>query len=179
MPPDREQSRRLTATRYAAPAIFALLVVATIAAFAYAQRLKREPLILDKVTFSPRLGDRTVITPNGDGRADLVHVRFRLTRTDRGVVELIDRDGRVVRRIVVKILSKRNRVTAMLPPGSVLPAYKDFAFRWNGRGRRGRLVPTGPYRLRVRLLGEDRTLVAVGRIRVHTLGRVSSSGPSG
>jgi hypothetical protein len=175
VPADREQSRRLTATRFAAPLIFAALVVATVAAFAYAQRLKREPLILDKVSFSPLIAGRSVITPNGDGHDDFVHIRFRLTKTDRGVVEVIDRDDRPVRKLTVKILSRRNRVTAMLPPGAVLPAFKDFAARWNGRTDKGRLVPTGPYRLRVKLLGEDRNLVPVGRIRVHTLKRASSS----
>ena len=176
---DREQSRRLTATRFAPPVIFAVLVVATVAAFAYAQRLKREPLILDKVTFSPLIGDRSVITPNGDGRADFAHVRFRLTKTDRGIVEVIDRDGRPIRDFVVKILSRRNRVTAKLPPGSVLPAFKTFALRWNGRTSSGHLAPTGPYHLRVRLLGDDRSLVPAGRIRVHTLQRVPGSEASG
>ncbi len=161
--------------RFAAPAIFAVLVVATVAAFAYAQRLKREPLILDKVTFSPLIAGRSVITPNGDGRADFVHVRFRLTKTDRGIVEVIDRDDRAVREFVVKILSRRNRVTAKLPPGSVLPAFKTFGLRWNGRTSSGHRAATGPYHLRVRLLGEDRSLVPAGRIRVHNLRRLSGS----
>jgi len=72
--PDREQRRRLTANRVLAPAIFALLVVATVAAFAAAQRLKREPLILDKVTFNPLVNGQTVITPNGDGQTDLARI---------------------------------------------------------------------------------------------------------
>jgi flagellar hook assembly protein FlgD len=162
--------------RFAAPAIFALLVVATVAAFAYAQRLKREPLILDKVTFSPLIAGRSVVTPNGDGRSDFVHVRFRLTKTDRGIVDVIDRDGRPVKRFTVKILSEKGRVTARIPPGGELEAFKDFALRWNGRTNRGTPAPTGPYHLRVRLLGEDRTLIPAGRIRVHTLQRTSGSG---
>jgi len=175
VPPHREQP--LTAKRVLAPAIFALLVLATVAAFAYAQRLKREPLILDKVTFSPLIAGETVITPNGDGRGDLARVRFRLTTTDRGIVQLIDRSDRAVKTFVVKILSEKGRVTARLAPGEELPAYKTFGFRWNGRTDTGRLAPTGPYRLRVRLLGEDRTLVPGGRIRLHTLQRVSNPEP--
>jgi hypothetical protein len=175
--PDREQRRRLTANRVLAPAIFALLVVATVAAFAAAQRLKREPLILDKVTFSPFVNGQTVITPNGDGNADLARIRFRLTRSDRGMVQIIDRHNRPVKTFTVKVLSKRNRVLDRLPPGATLPAYKILAVRWNGRTNSGRGAPTGPYRLRVRLLGEDRTLDAAGRIRLHTLQRVSSPGP--
>ena len=162
--------------RFAAPAIFALLVVATIAAFAYAQRRKREPLILDKVTFSPLLAGRSVITPNGDGRNDFVHIRFRLTRTDRGIVDVVDRDEHPVKTFTVKILSEKGRVTARIPPGGELEAFKNFALRWNGRTNRGALAPTGPYHLRVRLLGEDRTLIPAGRIRVHTLQRTSGSG---
>jgi hypothetical protein len=162
--------------RFAAPAIFALLVVATLAAFAYAQRRKREPLILDKVTFSPLLAGRSVITPNGDGRNDVVHVRFRLTRTDRGIVDIVDRDEDPVKTFTVKILSEKGRVTSRIPPGGELEAFKNFALRWNGRTNSGTIAPTGPYHLRVRLLGEDRTLVPAGRIRVHTLRRTSGSG---
>jgi hypothetical protein len=162
--------------RFAAPAILALLVVATVAAFAYAQRLKREPLILDKVSFSPLTGGRSLITPNRDGRNDFVHIRFRLTKTDRGIVDVVNRDGRPVKTFTVKILSEKGRVTARIPPGGELGAFKNFALRWNGRTDTGTLAPTGPYHLRVRLLGEDRTLIPAGRIRVHTLQRISGPG---
>ena len=178
MQPDREQRRRLTANRVLAPAIFALLVVATVAAFAAAQRLKLEPLILDKVTFHPLVNGQTVITPNGDGHADLARIRFRLTRSDRGIVQIVDTEDRTMRTFTVKVLSRRNRVLERLPPGARLPSYKILALRWNGRTGAGRPAPTGPYRLRVRLLGEDRTLVPGGRIRLHTLQRVSNSGPA-
>jgi hypothetical protein len=175
--PERSQLTR--ATRLAPPLIFALLVVATIAAFAYAQRLKREPLILDKVTFLPVVARETVISPNGDGYHDVARVRFRLTETDRGVVQLINKDDEPVKTFKVKVLSEKGRVTSLLAPGSELPAFKNFAFQWNGRTDRGRLAPTGPYRLRVRLLDDDRTLVPGGRIRLHTLRRVSGAEPDG
>jgi hypothetical protein len=172
--PEREQSRRIAASRLAAPLIFALLVAATVAAFAYAQRLKREPLILDKLTLSPLVAGETVISPNGDGYHDVARVRFRLTRGDRGVVQLINRDDEAVKTFTVKILSEKGRVTARLRPGAELPAFKTFGFQWNGRRADGRLASTGPYRLRVRLLDEDRTLVPGGRIKLHTLRRVSN-----
>jgi hypothetical protein len=177
--PDREQPRRPIANRVLAPTIFALLVLATVAAFAVAQRLKREPLVLDKVAFLPLVGGETVITPDGDGHADIARVRFRLTKSDHGVAQLIDRSDRPVRTFTLKILSEKGRVTARLAPGSLLPAYKTFGFRWNGRIGGGRLAPTGSYRLRVRLLGEDRTLVPGGRIRLHTLRRVPKPGIGG
>ncbi len=165
--------------RVLAPAIFAVLVVATIAAFAAAQRLKRQPLILDKVTIQPLINGQTVITPNGDGHADLARIRFRLTRSDHGTVQIINRDDDAVKTFTVKVLSARNRVLERLQPGARLPSYKVLAVRWNGRTDRGRPAPTGPYRLRVKLLGEDRTLVPGGRIRLHTLQQVSKSGPGG
>lgn len=152
--------------------LFAVLVLATVAAFGYAQRLKREPLILDKVTFSPLVRGETVITPNGDGRGEFARVRFRLTRSDPGVVQIIDKEDQPVRAFTVKILSEKGRVTARIRPGAELPAFKTFGFRWNGRVGGGRPAPTGPYRLRVRLLDEDRTLVPGGRIRVHSLRRI-------
>jgi hypothetical protein len=179
VPPALEQSRRLTANRVLAPAIFALLVLATLAAFAAAQRLKRESLVLDKVTFKPLVDGETVITPDGDGRADFARVRFRLSHSDRGIVQLIDRNDRPVRTFTVKILSKKNRVTGRLAPGALLPSYKRLGFRWNGRTDTGRQAPTGPYRLRVKLLGEDRTLIPGGRIRLHTLQRISKPGHGG
>jgi hypothetical protein len=177
--PDREQTRRLPASRFLAPAIFALLILATVVAFAIAQRQKRKPLVLDKVTLAPLVHGRTVITPNGDGRADLARVRFRLTRSDHGVVQLINRDDQPVRTFTVKIISQKGRVTARIAPGALLPSYKTLGFRWNGRIAGGRPAPSGPYRLQVKLLGEDRTLVPGGRIRVHTLRRGPKPGQAG
>ena len=177
--PDREQTPRRPASRFLAPAIFALLILATVAAFAVAQRQKRKPLVLDKVTLAPLVRGQTVITPNGDGHADLAHVRFRLTRSDHGVVQLINRDDRPVRTFTVKIISQRGRVTARIAPGALLPSYKTLGFRWNGRTVGGRPVPTGPYRLQVKLLGEDRTLVPGGRVRVHTLRHAPKPGQAG
>ena len=177
--PDREQTPRRPASRFLAPAIFALLILATVAAFAVAQRQKRKPLVLDKVTLAPLVRGQTVITPNGDGHADLAHVRFRLTRSDHGVVQLINRDDRPVRTFTVKIISQKGRVTARIAPGALLPSYKTLGFRWNGRTVGGRPVPTGPYRLQVKLLGEDRTLVPGGRVRVHTLRHAPKPGQAG
>lgn len=176
MPPDRAQPPRLTANRILGPTIFALLLLATVGAFAAAQRLKGQPLILDHVTFRPLVKGKTVITPNGDRHDESARVRFRLTRSDRGRVAIIDRSDHSVRTFVVKVLSKRDRLLDLLPPGSRLPAYKRLAFRWNGRTGSGRLVPTGSYRLRVELLGEHRTLIPAGRIRVHTLRKASKPG---
>ena len=48
--------RRNSAGSRLSPAavVFALLVIATLAAFAYAQRVKRDPLLVDRVTFGTK-----------------------------------------------------------------------------------------------------------------------------
>src|SRR5690349_9803742 len=81
--------------------VFALLVLATLVAFAYSQRVKRDPLVLDRVTFvgAPRAkGAKAVhsFTPNGDCRNDKVRIRFRTTVSDYGTVQVIKPGGRVV-----------------------------------------------------------------------------------
>jgi hypothetical protein len=150
-----------------APVLFALLVAATLGAFAGAQRLKREPLVLDKLTLTPLVSGNAVITPNGDGRSEVARIRFRLTKADRGRVEIIDKDDRAVRALSGRVVDRRGGPGPRVVPGSLLPSYKPLVFRWDGRDGSGKVVPTGPYRLRVSLLTEDRTLIPLGRIRVH------------
>ncbi len=76
-------------SRAIAPLTFALLVIVTIGGFAWAQHLKREPLILDRVSFGHRVltagGKRRVVsalTPNGDCVNDNGRIRFRITKSD-------------------------------------------------------------------------------------------------
>ena len=177
MPRVTEQALPAPAERLLAPIVFALLAIATIGAFAVAQKLKHEPLILDKVAFSPRVGDQAVITPNGDGRGEAVRIIFRLTRADRGTVDIIDKNDRVVRTLTRgKIIGNHGRVVGTFVSGATIPSFKTIAFRWNGRNNSGRIAPTGPYRLRVRLLDEDRTLIPIERIRLHTLSRLGGQG---
>ena len=146
---------RLPLTRYLAPVVLALLVVATIAAFAYAQRLKREPLILDKVSFGTRK-TRGAFTPNGDCVNDHGRIRFRITRSDRANVEIVDPDGRLVR---------------VLARDRFLKRYRFFVFHWNGRTDAGRLASQGRYKLELVLLGEDRDLTPGGGLRLHRASR--------
>ncbi|MGE5408469.1 MAG: hypothetical protein ACM3NV_07635 [Syntrophothermus sp.] len=142
----------------AAAIVFALLVLATVAAFAYAQRLKRDPLVLDRVTFvavpvvHPRAPVHDRFTPNGDCRNDRIRIRFRTTVSDRGTVQIVKPGGRVV------ITLARDRF---------LKRYRFHTFYWDGRERGGGLAPPGRYKLRVKLIGEGRTLVPPGTIRLH------------
>ena len=150
----------------AAAIVFALLVLATVGAFAYAQRLKRDPLVLDKVSFVgiPILHPENPVhsfTPNHDCRYDEIRIRFRTTRSDDGTVQVVRPGGRVV------ITLARDRF---------LKRYQFHTFLWDGRRRGGGTTPPGRYKLRVKLLGQDRTLVPPGAIRLHRAPRDPTAG---
>ena len=139
----------------AAVAVFALLVLATVVAFGYAQRVKRDPLVLDRVQFiAPphRKGTAKVhsFTPNGDCRRDRLRIQFRTTISDRGTVQVIKPGGRVV---------------VTLARDTFLKRYTIHAYYWDGRQRGGGTAPPGRYKLRVRLGG--RVLVTPGTLRLH------------
>jgi hypothetical protein len=142
----------------AAALVFALLVLATVAAFAWAQRLKRDPLVLDRVTFigAPRLHPKAPpvhsFTPNRDCRYDEVRIRFRVTQSDDATVQVVKPGGKVV------VTPARDRF---------LKRYHFFTFHWDGRQRGGGIAPAGRYKLRVKLLGQERNLVPPGVIRLH------------
>lgn len=139
-----------------AAVVFALLVLATLAAFAYSQRAKREPLVLDRVTFvAPphRKGTPKVhsFTPNGDCRRDRIRIKFRTTISGRGTVQVVKPGGRVVYTLARDEFLKR---------------YSFHVYYWDGRQRGGGTAKPGRYKLRVEL-GSDRTLVTPGTIRLH------------
>lgn len=141
--------------RFLAPLVVALLAIVTVGAFAYAQRLKREPLLLDKVTFGTKK-TRGALTPNGDCVNDRGRIRFRITRSDRADVEITDPDGRLVRTLASDRFLKR---------------YRFFVFHWNGRTDDGTLADPGRYKLRLVLLEQDRTITPGGKLRVHRASR--------
>jgi hypothetical protein len=142
----------------AAALVFALLVLATVAAFAWAQRLKRDPLVLDRVTFVavPRIHPKAPpvhsFTPNDDCRYDRMRIRFRVTQSDDATVQVVKPGGRVV------LTLARDRH---------LKRYHFFTFHWGGRERDDGTAPPGRYKLRVKLLSQERTLVPPGTIRLH------------
>ncbi|HWM63279.1 MAG TPA: hypothetical protein VNP96_04730 [Solirubrobacterales bacterium] len=141
-----------------AAVVFALLVLATIGAFAWSQRLKRDPLVLDRVSFlavpqsdsqRPRV---RAFTPNGDCRFDRIRIRFRVTRSDRANVQVVKPGGKLI---------------VTLARDTYLKRYRFFTFYWDGRVRNDGIAPPGRYKLRVKLLGQDRTLVPGGVMRLH------------
>lgn len=143
----------------AAGLVFALLVLATVAAFAWSQRLKRDPLVLDRVTFGTA-ASRT-FTPNGDCRFDRERIRFRVTRSDHAIVQIVKPGGHLV---------------ITLARGAYLKRYHFFTFYWGGRSRNDGIVPAGRYKLRVKLLGQERSLVPPGVIRLQRARRNPTRG---
>jgi hypothetical protein len=130
--------------------VFALLVVATVAAFAWSQRLKRDPLVLDRVTFLA--APRDSFTPNGDCRFDQIRIRFRVTKSDQADVQIVKPGGKLI---------------VTLARDTYLKRYHFFTFYWDGRMRNDGIALPGRYKLRVKLLGQDRTLVPGGVMRLH------------
>jgi hypothetical protein len=169
---------RRPADGFAVPIVFALLVLATVAAFAWSQRLKRDPLVIDHVTFRavntngmpPAGGGKggqkgpkrhrsepvRAFTPNDDCRNDRIRIRFRVTRSDRAIVQMVKPGGRLM------ITLARDRY---------LKRYHFFTFYWAGRSRYGGIAPPGRYKLRVKLLDQGRTLVPPGAIVLHRAAR--------
>jgi hypothetical protein len=137
--------------------VFALLVLATLAAFAWSQRLKRDPLVLDRVTFGTL--DSRAFTPNRDCRFDRIRIRFRVTRSDRADVQVVKPGGKLV---------------ITLARDTYLKRYTFFTYYWDGRSRNDGIAPPGRYKLRVKLLGQERTLVPGGGMRLHEAPRTGS-----
>jgi hypothetical protein len=141
----------------AAALVFALLVIATVAAFAYSQRSKRDPLVVDRVTMvgAPVLHPKHPVhsfTPNGDCRYDRIRIRFRTTISDHGTVQVVRPGGRLVKTLARDVFLKR---------------YRFHTFYWGGSDRRGGTAPPGRYKLRITLYGQDRVLVPPGVIRLN------------
>jgi hypothetical protein len=142
--------------------VFILLVLATLAAFAWSQRVKRDPLVVDRVTFvAPmrgfpkhpgRAARRGVFTPNGDCHFDAIRIRFRTTQSDRGTVQVVKPGGKLVLTLARDVYLKR---------------YTFHTYWWSGYERSDGIALPGRYKLRVKLLGQGRILVPPGVIRLH------------
>jgi hypothetical protein len=146
----------LRGRRVPAAVVFALLVLATLAAFAYSQRVKRVPLVLDRVEFfAPphHKGAEKVrsFTPDGDCSRDRMRIEFRTTINAEGTVQVIKPGGRVVVTLARNVPFER---------------YTEHVYFWDGRQRGGGTARQGRYKLRVKL-GSERTLVTPGVIRLH------------
>lgn len=134
----------------AAAVVFGLLVVATLAAFAYAQRVKRDPLLVDRVEIGPKKSN--AFRPP----CERIKLKFRTTTTnDHGTVEIIRPGGELVRVLAEQDFLKR---------------YTIHTYHWDGKNGDGVLQPPGRYRLRVLLEDEGRELTLPGTIRLQKRG---------
>jgi hypothetical protein len=130
----------------AAAIVFALLVVATAAAFAYAQRVKRDPLLLDRVGIGGKKSNG-FMPP-----CERIKLKFRTTTSNDGTVEVIRPGGEIVAKLARHTFLKR---------------YSYHTFFWDGKNEGGVVQPPGRYKLRVILEDEGRSLTAPGTIRLE------------
>ncbi|MGK2954383.1 MAG: hypothetical protein ACSLFI_01765 [Solirubrobacterales bacterium] len=143
--------------RWIAPVALGLLFVATVAAFGWSQRLKREPLVIDRVSFVAVGGEKhkpTVFTPNGDCRRDEIMINFRTTRSDTAKVEIIGPNGGTVRTLETDRFFKR---------------YREHILIWDGKKDNGRIPRSERYRVRITMNELDRVLYLPGRIRLRKI----------
>jgi hypothetical protein len=137
-----------------AAVVFALLVLATVAAFAYAQRVKRDPLLADRVKIGAEKSN--AFAPEGICDKRRIRLKFRTTTSNEAMVEIIRPGGEQVR---------------VLADATFLKRYSYHVFHWDGKNAEGVVQPPGRYRLRLKLENEDRSLVLPGTIRLHKLPR--------
>jgi hypothetical protein len=138
---------------------FALLVVATFAAFFVAQELKTTPPNVQDV----RATD--FFSPNRDGRFDRMTMSFFLKRTDDVTATVLNRAGDEIR-----VLAERR-----------LPAGQRMRLRWDGTNSHGRAVPDGVYRIRLNLRRQGRAVLIPRNIDKDTTPpsiAVTSIGPA-
>ena len=128
--------------------VFALLAVATIAAFFAAQQLKSEPALVLRFAAKP-----AYISPNADGTRDGSEVGFDLSEPAGVSFSIVDSEGNEVRRLV---------------DGERKAGDAKHRFRWDGRGDDGELVADGVYRMRVVRRDESRVINSVKEITVDT-----------
>ncbi len=124
------------------------LIAGTGIAFAVTERLKLERSPITAV----RIPDRR-FSPVCDCPHAKLPIGFRLRKADHVTLQIVDRDGHVVRTIV------DNRKTA---PG-------DLSFAWDGRDDDGKKLPDGVYRPRIELARHSRQFVLPNPIRIDTV----------
>jgi N,N-dimethylformamidase beta subunit-like protein len=126
-----------------AQVVFGVLVLATLAAFFVTQRLKQTPRLVQTLSVTE------VFSPHVEYRR--AGIRIRLKRTDDATVSILDEDGDVVRRLAHNRRMRAGRPVQLL---------------WDGRDDMRRVVPDGPYRIRVGLRRQGRSVTLVDEVTV-------------
>jgi hypothetical protein len=131
-----------------AQVLFAVLVLATGAAFLLAQRIKQQPKAVDARTIT------RVFSPNGDGANDVARFSVRLRRADDVDVTVLDRQtDHEVRRLLV---------------ARHMPANRPVYFTWDGRTDAGARAPDAKYKLLITLRNQGRSSIANKRFTLDT-----------
>jgi hypothetical protein len=132
-----------------ATTILVLLVLAgSAAAFAISEGLKVQRAAITAVHI-----DGKIFSPLCACATDRVTIGFRLTRSDRLTVGIVDSHGQIVRTLVRGKLFGRGK----------------HHFTWNGLTGVGAVVPDGVYEPRIHLHRTAKTLVLPSPIRVDTV----------
>lgn len=131
-----------------ARAVFALLVLATAAAFFVTQRLKHSPTVVQQVGVIPFL------SPRSTNHHLSAKISFKIKRADD---------------VTVTILNEAGDDIATLARDRHLAAYTQWAVRWRGQTDAGAVAPDGVYRIRVRLRKQGRTALLAKTIRLDTV----------
>jgi FlgD Ig-like domain len=130
-----------------ATTVLVLLVLAgSAAAFAISEGLKVQKAAITAVHVGK------VISPDCNCPTDRAGIGFRLTRSDRLTLSILDSEGVSVRTLIASKLFSRGK----------------HHFTWNGRTAVGAVVPEGTYEPRIRLHRAGKTLVLPNPIRVDT-----------
>jgi len=155
-------------TERLARAVFALLVVASFAAFAVTQRLKHTPPAVQSFEMDTSFAPTRAPAATCRGRVPAAEVNatkrveylsFKPASADLATVAIVDSAGGEVATIARDLPVQR---------------YKQVSLCWNGhRGPRqaGPLAPPGEYRLRVHLRHESQARYSPGSFTLERAGR--------
>jgi len=138
--------------------VFTLLVIACFAAFFITQRLKHTPTAVQAFQLTPRF------SPTPAGHIKEEHISFKLARADRVSVSILDSSGATVATLIKDRPVRRYKQLSLLWNGRLGEARSSRTRREaNGHAfiepaNAGALAPAGEYRVRVRLLGQHRSV---------------------
>lgn len=124
-----------------AQVVFALLVLATVAAFFITQKLKHEPSVVQQFHELPSF------SPTGVGHT-AERISFKIKRADEVTVTVANAGG--------------DEVATLYGPRR-LRAYHPLSLQWDGRTSGGRQAPDGRYHVLIRLRNQNRTVQIPGR----------------
>lgn len=144
------------ARHFGPPALVLAVLVATATAFVVTERLKLERSPVQRTQVTP------TFSPGCDCETPDAAISFRLRRAERLSVDVVTREGAVVRTLLVPERLERG----------------EHEFIWSGRDDAGALASDGVYRVRLHL-ERGRTITVPNRIVLDTgPPQVAAAGPA-